>query len=478
MKSFSFLVLLFLVATYCQTSIQAIKMRSSGMNSNKIQNFEITKPLLSKKSKSTAIFKDGGTASFSTSVFNLANNVAGAGLLTLAAGKATGACGWVPSILICSCLAMASARTFIMIGKACELTGEKTFKGLWAQAFGEKTAYIVDTIVFIQCSLSSTIYIGLLGDIFSALLKGTSLPPIITSRTNVILFVAATLLFPLNLIRNLSALAFTSILGLCAIMYTVLFMVYRALDGTYNISPASVGMFVADGMIAAPSFEGSSMWNVDLRSLVLVSNFGLAFIAHYNAPSYYREMKKDTPKAFPRMVMTAYAILAMIYVTTMSAGYYTFGDTSRGNILLNYHPKDMLALLGRLATGLSVVFGFPLVSNGAREGLKNASMALGFPAISNPKNHVPLVLCMLTLSSILAILVSDIKVIAGFSGAAMGSFLVYMCPPLVYTNILRKYYGADSVEYKRGRLSLMFLPFGCFIAIMGVAMTYNSMKTA
>jgi hypothetical protein len=80
------------------------------------------------------------------------------------------------------------------------------------------------------------------------------------------------------------------------------------------------------------------------------------------------------------------------------------------------------------------------------------------------------------MSSILAILVSDIKVIAGFSGAAMGSFLVYMCPPLVYTNIVRKYYGEDSLEYKRGRLSLLFVPFGCFIAVMGVAMTYNSMN--
>ena len=434
------------------------------------------------KDKVTTV-SDGGTASFSASVFNLANNVAGAGLLTLAAGKATGASGWIPSIAICCSLALASATTFIMIGKACELTGERTFKGLWAQAFGDSTAFVVDSIVFIQCFLSSTIYVGLLGDIFSALLKnaGMVLPSSLTSRTGVILFVGATVLFPLNLIRNLSALAFTSILGLCAVVYTVLFMVVRAVDGSYSLGSAStsaaVGKFIADDIIAKPSFEGSTLWNMDLRSLVLVSNFGLAFIAHYNAPSYYREMKKDTPKSFPRMVLTAYTILATIYVTTMCAGYKTFGDTSRGNILLNYHPKDMLAFLGRLATGFSVIFGFPLVSNGAREGLKNASSALGYPAISDPKNHVTLVMTMMTMSSIVAILVDDIKIIAGFSGATIGSFLVYMCPPLVYTKILEKYFGKDSLEYKSGRRSLAFVPFGVFIAVMGVAMTYNSIKS-
>ena len=35
----------------------------------------------------------------------------------------------------------------------------------------------------------------------------------------------------------------------------------------------------------------------------------------------------------------------------MMAGYVTFGDVCQGNILLNYHPNDVLATLGRIATG-------------------------------------------------------------------------------------------------------------------------------
>lgn len=428
----------------------------------------------------------GGNASFAASVFNLANNVAGSGILTLSAGKAAGASGWIPSIAICCSLAYASASTFIMIGKACELTGERSFKGLWATSFGERTTYIVDAIVFIQCFLGSTIYIGLLGDIFSELLRESGLASavgigmlegILTFRSRVIFGVAASLLFPLNLIKDMSALSFTSILGLCAVIYTVLFMVYRAVDGSYSIASGTVGEFVVDGVITPPSFDQSTLWNMDLRSLVLVSNLGLAFVAHYNAPSYYHEMKKSNLESFPKMVRLSYSILAIIYATTMCAGYYTFGDNATGNILLNYHPRDVLAFLGRLATGFSLVFGFPLVSNGAREGLKNVAIALGYPSIADPKNHVVLVITMIMVASILAILVKDIKIIAGFTGAAMGSFLVYICPPLVYSMILKEYFGKESPEYKRGRRCLAFVPFGIFVGIMGVTMTYRSMKS-
>ena len=74
----------------------------------------------------------GGTdekkgASMAASTFNLVNNVAGAGILTLAAGKASGT-GWIPAVAIVASLGWAASTTFRMIAKACELTGENDFK--------------------------------------------------------------------------------------------------------------------------------------------------------------------------------------------------------------------------------------------------------------------------------------------------------------------------------------------------------------
>ena len=82
-------------------------------------------------------FRGGGEdaeeakASTLSSVFNLVNNVAGAGILTLSAGMAPGT-GWIPAILICAVLGVLSCHTFSIIGEACELTGEADFKVCWS----------------------------------------------------------------------------------------------------------------------------------------------------------------------------------------------------------------------------------------------------------------------------------------------------------------------------------------------------------
>jgi hypothetical protein len=71
--------------------------------------------------------RGGGDASTISSVFNLVNNVAGAGILTLAAGMTTGT-GWIPSIFICIVLGLIGSHTFSIVGDACEMTGESDFK--------------------------------------------------------------------------------------------------------------------------------------------------------------------------------------------------------------------------------------------------------------------------------------------------------------------------------------------------------------
>jgi sodium-coupled neutral amino acid transporter 11 len=274
------------------------------------------------------------------------------------------------------------------------------------------------------------------------------------------------------MIRDLSALGFTSILGLFAVLYTVFFIVVRSLDGTYSLDP--IGKFVAEGIITPPLFDKTTLWNFDLNSLVLISNLSLAFIAHYNGPSYWQSLSNATSARFSQVALPAYAILALIYTTTMVAGYATFGDVCEGNILLNYSSSDILSTLGRLATGLSIIFGFPLISNGAREGLKNASSALGISSISDPKNHMKLVTCLLIVTTMVSINLTDIKLVAGLTGAVMGSSLVYICPTLIYSRIVRKLKGQESEEYRLARRNLLFIPFGLFTAFMGVTMTLKN----
>ena len=184
-------------------------------------------------------------SSIVSSVFNLVNNVAGAGILTLASGVAPGT-GVIPAIIICFTLGTLSGHCFSIIGDACELTGESDFKGLWMKTIGPNSAYMVDTMIAIMCLSCSVIYSGILGDVFTPLFKQAGFPDQWNGRSSNIIAITIFLLLPLSLIKDLSKLAFTSLLGFAAILYTVFFIIIRAFDGSYKL-PA--GKFLQDGLI-------------------------------------------------------------------------------------------------------------------------------------------------------------------------------------------------------------------------------------
>lgn len=413
-----------------------------------------------------------GGSSMASSVFNLVNNVAGAGILTLAAGMAKGT-GWIPAILTCVVLGVISCHTFCMIGESCEITGESDFKGLWGRTIGEKSTFIVDSMIAIMCVAVSCIYSGILGDVFTPLLAKAGLPASVNTRTSNILVLTAVVLFPLSLIKDLSGLAFTSTLGFGAIAYTVLFMAVRSLDGTYSIV-GDQGRFLQDaGTIVPPSFAKSSWWNFDFSSLVLASNLGLAYVAHYNGPVFYRSLQNTSAARFRSMVTKAFSILTLLYIVTTIAGYATFGDVVVGNILLNYHPDDFLSTLASLATGLSILFGFPLIVTGAREGALGVARSLGLFDVKEDDTvgHVLLVTFILALATTVSILVKDVSLVVGLTGALMGSFIVYICPAIIYVRIMLEQYGADSAEYRSARRNYALVPFGIAVGGLGAFMT-------
>jgi hypothetical protein len=125
----------------------------------------------------------GGQSSILSSVFNLVNNVAGAGILTLSAGMAPGT-GYVPAMIICAILGWWSGHCFVMVGQACELTSQGDFKGLWKTTMGADSAWVVDAIIAVMCVAAAIIYSGILGDVFTPLLAQAGFPSHYNGRTS------------------------------------------------------------------------------------------------------------------------------------------------------------------------------------------------------------------------------------------------------------------------------------------------------
>lgn len=429
--------------------------------------------------------------------FQIINNVAGAGILTLAAGMAAGV-GWYPAILTTLALGAVSGYSFFLIGASCELTAQRTFKGLWAATLGVSSAWVVDLSIALMCFSAAIIYSGILGDVFTPLLALAGLPARLNLRPANIGVITASVLAPLSLLNDLSALAFTSILGCAAVLYTVLFIVVRAVDGSYALPAAgkAAGALLASlPAELAPTFAGQSLWRCDATAFVLVSNLGLAFIAHYNAPAFYDSLTDASPSRFRSVCGLAFAVLTMLYLACMGFGYATFGDAAASNLLRNYAGADRLAVVGRVATGLSILFGYPLVMVGLRDSLcgllgcladavggstsgsgsgsargeSSGGLAGALRAAAAPANRKPLILTSLLIVTLIAISVGDIGVVVGISGAVLGAAIVYIIPALIYTRATRAAGGEASPLLEPTMLSL-----GTVIAVLGVYMTLKS----
>jgi amino acid permease len=81
-----------------------------------------------------------------------------------------------------------------------------------------------------------------------------------------------------------------------------------------------------------------------------------AYMAHFNAPKFYNELKNNTIGRFNTVVSTSFGISIAIFGVIASLGFLTFGETCSGLILNNYSSKDVLMSLSRVAVAISIVF--------------------------------------------------------------------------------------------------------------------------
>jgi hypothetical protein len=96
---------------------------------------------------------------------------------------------------------------------------------------------------------------------------------------------------------------------------------------------------------------------------------------------------------------------------------------------------------------------------------------MGKDAIGSDKNHCLLVAGILVFVTSIACTVKDVSLVVGLTGAALGSFIVYMIPPVIYTKAVALSKGSNSPESKNAKINLLLVPFGICIAFLGCFIT-------
>ena len=315
------------------------------------------------------------------------------------------------------------------------MTKTTTYKRAVTDSLGEgwgKALGIATTLKTFAACLMYSIIIGDSVHSLAGTFGLTAALPALAARWRLLSATTALVLTPLCLLRSFALLGYTSLLGIAGTAYTVVVMGLRCFDGTYARGgvhhTALVAAAQAKGVAAAlPSFGSTTR---PASAFVLVSMLSTAFIAHYNAPRFYQDLKDRSVKRFAVLTALGFGGGVAFFLAMMSLGFLTFGGSTMGFILNNYASSDGLASAARVAILASMVFGYPLTFVSLRDGvLELAGAGQGSAPVSWRTKDAAGVALLALLTAVSSNL-RNLGLVSSVGGAILGSAIIYIFPCL------------------------------------------------
>ncbi|CAJ1966604.1 unnamed protein product [Cylindrotheca closterium] len=387
------------------------------------------KPMIVKNPKKLKIEPEG--ASVASEIISLVKAIVGVGVLSLPAGVAaygSAPSAFVPAAMLIIVIGVMSGYGFSLIGKVCSYTGARSYREAWSLSVGEDSSWIPAWFGTLKTFLACLAFSMVLGDTFSSLLE--------TDRNKTLLSVTLLILAPLCLKKDLKSLAPYSFIGVFGMVYTTCAMAARWLDGSYSVNGG--GELVGElARHLKPKFGEIGMKGVlSSNALILVCMLSTAYMAHFNAPKFYTELRNNNVQRFNSVVSWGFGISIFLMGFITLVGFLTFGKACDGLVLNNYAGSDSLMGISRIAVSFSLLFSYPLAFMGCRDGFLDLAKVPMERRSAGIMNFVTIGL--LAGITYLAISLTDVSFVLAFGGAMLGNALTYVFPAMMYGAIVKK----------------------------------------
>ena len=373
------------------------------------------------------------------------------------------------------------------------MTKTLTFKAAVAESLGDGAGKALAVATILKTFTAALMYSIIIGDTTFSLAQTFGLaaawPAVFAQRWTVLCAISAALLTPLCLLRSMSILSYGSVLGIAGTVYTAAFMGLRCFDGSY-LPGGRFHAALAASAGPLPTFGGAPK---PLTSIfVTVSMLSTAYIAHYNAPKFYSELKGTTVRKFSGVSLLGFGAAAALFAAMMAFGFLTFGTATAGNVLNNYAASDQLAAYARVAILASMVFGYPLVFVGFRDGLLDMVLSSSSGkgrSSSSSSSTAPLPVswrtkdatgvALLALVTGVACRVRNLGKVSSVGGALLGSSIIYVFPCLGFIGATSKALAAGDLELTprllaERRLTRAGVILGLLFASIGTAISLST----
>ena len=407
--------------------------------------------------------------------FNLMKNVLGAGVLSLSYGVAaftSNKRGLIFANMLTLFMGALSGYCFALIARICDMNQVNTYKEVWDKRISPKTSWLVTNSCTFKTFFACLSYSIIIGDAVSSLLSNfPMLPPLITNRSSVIVWMTTFILYPLCSLKTLDRLVPFSIAGLFGVFFTAAMMLKRFLDGSYLPGGKFFSMIPVENQ---PLFSSVAPSLTNPMNFVLLSMLSTAYIAHYNAPKFYSSMPNRTVKKLEKVVTLSYSFITMTFMVVLSIGFLTFGGNAKGLVLNNYSSKDLLIKLCRVAVCGSIVTGYPLNFVGARDGFQQILEDNFKVKKFDERKQNMLSAAILAIVSILAIVLTDLGFVVSFGGAILGSAIIYIFPTILFIKTIKDKVKSGELDLKVNKglqrevyLNYVILGLGIVFAVIG-----------
>lgn len=385
--------------------------------------------------KSSSSSSSVGDAPIPNLTISLIKSIVGAGVLSLPAGfAALGASSDIVPAAVATvlCSGALNAFYFRLVGVVCATTGAASYREAWERTVGTRTSSIIVLVVTLKTALSCLAFSIILADSAQALVNAAGWTDV--SRTAALLGVTVVALVPLTLRRDLTSLAPFSAVGLLGVLITAITIIIRCKDGTYAVD---TGTFVQDlperfhpsfvDAATAATTSGADGW----PGVVLVCTLATAFVAHYNAPRFYSELRDSSVERFQTVTFASYTVAAVLFVIVGCCGFLTFGQASNGYILNNYSPADPLANFSKTALTCSIVLTYPLPFVGLRDGCLDLLQV----SDRNDQVHAVSTLTILAVITVGALMFRDLALVLSVGGGTFSTAVSAVFPVLMYLSL-------------------------------------------
>lgn len=193
-------------------------------------------------------------------------------------------------------------------------------------------------------------------------------------------------------------------------------------------------------------------------------------VAHNNAPRFFVELHNNTIHRHDVVVKISYAISSILYIIFGVVGFLTFGDNCSGDMLNNYSTNDILATLCRMAIAFSVLFTYPIVFVGVRDGFIDLLLI----PIDQQTNllHVGITILLLLIITIMATCFQNLGMVTTLSGATLATVLTYVFPTLMYHSTIKNLRSRATIHQRMEVLiAMIIMCLGITIGFIGIVTT-------